>query len=60
MRDELDKMLDAGVVIHSSSTWSFKVLIVSKKYGMLLLCVNYRDLNESMMADRWLLPKINN
>ena len=58
VRKELDKMLEAGIITPSSSAWSFPVVIVSKKDGNPRFCVDYRTLNQSMKADRWPLPKI--
>ena len=58
VREELDKMLKAGIITPSSSAWSFSVVIASKKDGKPRFCVDYRTLNRVMKADSWPLPKI--
>ena len=57
VRQELDKMLEAGIITPSASPWSFPVVIASKKDGKPRFCVDYRILNRRMKADRWPLPK---
>ena len=58
VRQELDNMLEAGIITPSVSAWLFPVVIASKKDGKLRFCVDYRALNRRMKADRWPLPKI--
>ena len=58
VREELDRMLEAGIIKPSVSAWSFPVVIVQKKDGKPRFCVDYRTLNQKMKADRWPLPKI--
>ena len=58
VREELDKMLKAGIIIPSVPVWSFRVFIASTKDGKLRFCVDYRTLNRRMKSDRWPLPKI--
>lgn len=55
---ELQKMLDAGIIVPVTSEWSSPVIIVSKKDGTPRFCVDYRVLNKLMKGDRWPLPKI--
>ena len=58
VREELDKMLEAGIITPSVSAWSFPIVIASKKDGKPRFCVDYRTLNRRMKADRWPLLKI--
>ena len=58
VRKELDNMLEAGIITPAVSSWSFPVLIASKKDGRPRLCVDYRALNKVMKAYRWPLPNI--
>ena len=58
VRKELDKMMESGIITPSSSAWSFPIVIVSKKEGNPRFCVDYRMLNQTMKAERWPLPKI--
>ena len=36
------------------------MLFVKKKYGTLLLCVDYRQLNKMTFKNKYLLPRIDN
>lgn len=58
VKEEIDRMLEAGIVTPTSSAWSFPVVIASKKDGSSRFCVDYRVLNQRMKADRFPLPKI--
>ena len=58
VREELDKMLEAGIITPSLLAWSFPVLIASEKDGNPRFFVDYRTLNRNMKADRLGLPKI--
>lgn len=39
-------MLEHGIIKHSTSPWSFPVVVVRKKTGEIRLCVDYRKLNQ--------------
>lgn len=58
IRDEIYKMLWAGIITPASSAWSFPFFIATKKDGKPRFCVDYRALNLVMKADRWPLPKV--
>ena len=58
VREEIDKMLSAGIITPSTSAWSFPVVMATKKDGKPRFCVDYRTLNQVMKPDRWPLPKI--
>ena len=58
VREELDKMLEAGIITPATSAWSFPIVIVSKKDGKPRFCVDYRSLNQRMKPDRWPIPRI--
>ena len=51
-------MLEAGIIVPSTSEWSSPVLIATKKVGKPRFCVDYRMLNKLMKGDRWPVPKI--
>ena len=58
VRNELDKMLEAGVIAPCSSPWAFPILLVDKPDGSNRLCVKFRRLNERMPKDSYPLPNI--
>ena len=45
-RKEIDKLLEAGVIRESHSSWSAPVVIVPKSNGEKRLCVDFRALNK--------------
>ena len=51
IREQADKMLEAGIIIPSVSAWSFPVVIATKKGGTYRSYVDYRTLNAKMKAD---------
>ena len=42
---EVQKMRQAGVIVPSTSEWSFPIVPVRKKDGSLCICIDYRRLN---------------
>ena len=45
IRDEVDKLLEAGVISESHSSWSAPIVVVPKGDGGKRLCVDFRALN---------------
>jgi hypothetical protein len=45
IKEEIEKMLEAGVIRPSTSPWSSPVLVIPKKDGSKRMCVDYRKLN---------------
>lgn len=56
-KTEEEGMLRAGVIKPVSSAWTLPVLIPTKKSGNPKVCVDYRLLNQIMVADRWQTPR---
>lgn len=54
----LKEMLEAGVVVPSSSESAPPVVLVHKKDGGVSWCVDYRRLNSLTLKDAYPLPKI--
>ena len=54
----LDENLAKGFIRPSSSPAGSPILFVKKKDGSLRLCVDYRDLNEKTIKNRYPLPLI--
>jgi Reverse transcriptase (RNA-dependent DNA polymerase) len=58
IREEIQKMLDKGIIQESSSPWTSPVVLVKKKDGETRFCVDYRKLNKITRKDRHPLPRI--
>ena len=55
---EVQRMLDTGVIEPSNSPWSSPVVLVTKKDGSLRYCIDYRKLNSVTIKDSYPLPRI--
>jgi len=58
IRQEVAKMLKAGVIRPSQSPWGAPVIIVQKKDGGPRFCTDFRLLNKVTKRDRFPLPRI--
>jgi len=56
--DQVDEMLQAGVIEPCSSPWSCNVVLAKKADGSLRFCVDYRKLNDITYKDSFQLPRI--
>ena len=57
LKTELDKMLEAGVIYKSLSSWSHHIFLVAKKDSEEKRCmVNMKSLNK--LIDTFLIPRI--
>ena len=58
VQDKVQTMLEAGIIVPSSSPWTSPLVPVRKKDGSLRLCVNYRRLNQVTQEDRYPMPRV--
>ena len=58
VHQELEEMLEHGIIEHSSSDWASPLVIVRKKDSSLRLCVDYRRLNSHSKADAYPMPRV--
>ena len=58
LEEELDKLMQIGCVEPSSSLYASPLVLVRKKEGGLRVCVDYRNINQSTVLDRYPIPRI--
>ncbi|UYV70284.1 hypothetical protein LAZ67_7002373 [Cordylochernes scorpioides] len=58
IKDQIDEMLEEGIIRRSSSPWSFPVILVKKRDSKYRFCVDYRKLNEVTVKDVYPFPRI--
>ena len=56
--EQINEMLEAGIVSPSSSPWSSPVVIVPKRDGTQRICIDYRKINQVLVKDSHPLPRI--
>ena len=56
--DQVKEMLEQKVIQPSRSAWNSNVVLVKKKDGKLMFCIDYRRLNDSTVEDAYSLPGI--
>ncbi len=57
-REEVQKMLDRGVIEPCQSSWASSVVLVTKKDGTTRFCIDYHKLNDVTKKDAYPLPRI--
>ncbi len=58
VRQEIQTMLDAGIIVPSDSPWTSPIIPVKKKDGNIRVCVDYRKLNMVTEEDRYQMPRV--
>ena len=58
LRVQLQELLDKGFIRPSTSPWGAPVLIAKKKFKILRLCIDSRQLNRVTIKNRYPLPRI--
>jgi len=58
IKKETQEYLDKGFIRPSTSPWGAPVLLVDKKGGGKRLCVDYRDLNDVTIRNKYPMPRI--
>ncbi|KAJ9538121.1 hypothetical protein OSB04_030854 [Centaurea solstitialis] len=58
LSNQLQELLDKGLIRPSSSPWGAPVLFVKKKDGSFRMCIDYRELNKITIKNRYPLPRI--
>jgi hypothetical protein len=55
---QLEAVLKKGYIRPSVSPWGAPVLFLKKKYGTLILCIDFRQLNKVTIKKKYPLPRI--
>ena len=58
VKEEIDKLLEAGVIRNSHSSWSAPIIVVPKGDGDKRLVIDYRVLNKVTRKFVWPVPKV--
>ena len=58
VKEEIDKLLEAGVIRNSHSSWSAPIIVVPKGDGGKCLVIDYRALNKVMRKFVWPMSKV--
>jgi hypothetical protein len=58
LKEHIKELLEKGFICPSSSPWGAPVILVPKKDGTQMLCVDYRALNEVTINNKYPLPRI--
>ena len=58
VKAEIDKLLKAGVIRESDSSWSAPIVVVPKGDGGKRLCIDYRALNAITRTFIWPMPRV--
>ena len=58
VREEIQTMLNLGIIEPSDSPWASPIVAVKKKDGSLRLCVDYRKVNAVTLEDTYQMPRV--
>ncbi|GMI69883.1 hypothetical protein HRI_000657600 [Hibiscus trionum] len=58
LKSQLQELLDRGFIRPSSSLCGAPVLFVKKKDGNMRMCIDYRQLNQLTVKNKYTLPRI--
>jgi hypothetical protein len=58
LKEQLQDLINRGLIRPSVSPWGAPVLFVKKKDGSMRLCIDYRELNRVTIKNKYPLPRI--
>ena len=58
VRHKIDKLLEAGVIRESHSSWAAPIVVVPKGDGHKRLCMDFRALNAITRTYVWPIPRV--
>jgi hypothetical protein len=60
LKKQIDEMSKKAYIRPDTSPWATLVLFVEKKDGTRRMCIDYQDLNEITIKNKYPLPRIEN
>ena len=60
LKEKLQELLDKEFIRPSVSPWSAPMLFVKKKDGSMRMWIGYKELNNKIIKNKYLLPRIEN
>ncbi len=58
VKKEINILQEMGIIVSSTSPWSFPIVPIVKPDGSIRVCVDYRKLNSVTVPDPYFMPKI--
>ena len=58
LRAEIKYLLQAGIIVQSTSPWSTPIVAIRKPDGSVHLCVDFRTLNAHTVPDPYYIPLV--
>jgi len=58
LKKQIQELLDKGLIRLSASPWGTLVLLVRKKDGSQRLCIDYQEVNQVTVKNKYPLPQI--
>jgi hypothetical protein len=58
LKEQLQELLDQGFIRPNVSPWGASILFVKKKDGSMRMCIDYRELNQVTIKNKYHLPRI--
>ncbi|GFY19855.1 hypothetical protein TNCV_2145481 [Trichonephila clavipes] len=58
LKQEIDRLLSEGIIEECESPYASPVVLIPKPNGTFRLCIDYRKLNETTVADTYPLPRM--
>jgi len=56
----IKELLDKGVIVKSTSSYSTLIVLARKKDGSFFMCIDHRTLNDITIKNKFLMPIIDN
>jgi hypothetical protein len=57
LKKQINELSEQGYISPSTSPWAARVLFVEKKDGTRRMCIDYRDLNEVTIKNKYPFPE---